>query len=381
MKKQYPPELKKMIIQRISNGEKVKQLVTELSISRTTIYDWTSGVRRKRGNIEGTNLGKKYTAEAVMPGNSELELGIILRANCLPSSSNKSKLAAIESIYSQYPTRTICRVLGVNHSSFLNYHFRRVGTTQIEVKDRILQEEISQIFAESEQRFGQDKIRVMLEKKGFRVSVKRISRLMKELSLVPKLVLKKPKPNIRENKNTYLRNRIKGEFARKSMNEVWVSDITEIKIKGNKCYLCVILDLFSRKVISHRIHYRNNSNLTIKTVKQAFESREEPEGVILHSDRGVNYTSYEYTELLKLLKITPSHSNTGNPYDNAVMEAFYSALKREEVNRQEYESLEHLNEAIDKYVLFYKRDRPHSHNNGLSPDEFEELSQTKTIKN
>lgn len=86
--------------------------------------------------------------------------------------------------------------------------------------------------------------------------------------------------------------------------------------------------MFSRKVIAYRIHYLAKSNLVINTLKDAFEYRDEPKGVIFHSDRGAQYTSNEFLELQKSLGIIPSFSNTGNPYDNAVVESFFSHLKK-----------------------------------------------------
>ncbi len=196
---------------------------------------------------------------------------------------------------------------------------------------------------------------------------------MKELKIKVLLKEKKPKPRLKANINTNLKNHIKKSFRRDNPNEVWVGDIINIYIKGNTYYLYVIIDLFLRKIIAYRIHYLAKSNLVINTLKDTFEYRGEPKGVIFHSDRRTQYTSNEFLELQKSLGIIPSFSNTGNPYDNAVVESFFSHLKKEEINRNDYEDLEELKESLNKYMLFYNDYRPHETNGNLSPNEYEKL--------
>lgn len=174
---------------------------------------------------------------------------------------------------------------------------------------------------------------------------------MKELNIAPNLP-KKRTSSPRPNNNVYLINRIKKSFTRQHPNEVWVGDITSILIEDNIFYLCVILDLFSRMVIAYRVHYKNNANLTMNTFKDDYENRCDPKGTIFHSDRGTQYTAFEYRQLLRFLGIKSSFSNTGNPYDNAVVEAFFSNLKKEEVNRNQYTTFEELDKSISEYIDF-----------------------------
>lgn len=115
-------------------------------------------------------------------------------------------------------------------------------------------------------------------------------------------------------------------------------------------------------------------------IQDDFEYRDKPKGVIFHSDRRAQYTSNEFLELQKSLGIIPSFSNTGNPYDNAVVESFFSHLKKEEINRNDYEDLEELKESINKYMLFYNDYRPHETNGNLSPNEYEKLYYDKKKK-
>ena len=107
------------------------------------------------------------------------------------------------------------------------------------------------------------------------------------------------------------------------------------------------------------------------TFKDAYDIRKEPKKIIFHSDRGVQYTSFEFREFLKTLKVDQSFSNTGNPYDNAVVESFFSIIKREEINRINYDSFITLKDSIKKYIFFYNNNRPHSFLKGKSPNEYE----------
>lgn len=130
--------------------------------------------------------------------------------------------------------------------------------------------------------------------------------------------LKRPqKKETRKPDTDYQFNKLKRLFNQDAPNKFWVSDITEVKVRLNKFYLCVIIDLFSRKVIAYRLSSQNNTNLTINTFKDAFENRNRPAKLSFHTDQGTNYTSTAFRDLLQILKVNQSFSHRGNPYDNA----------------------------------------------------------------
>ena len=189
-----------------------------------------------------------------------------------------------------------------------------------------------------------------------------------------KVVMKKPNRRDKDTtpKNIFRNNLLKKQFFQDKPNKVWVSDFTEIKINRAKFYLCVILDLFSRKVLAYRLSIRLNSNLALLTFKDAYQNRGEPNDLLFHSDQGAQYTSIEFMNTLKALKIKQSFSNPGNPYDNAVMESFFATLKREEVHRKKYKDYDDLKESISKYIIFYNNVRPHKSLNYLTPTKFED---------
>ena len=131
------------------------------------------------------------------------------------------------------------------------------------------------------------------------------------------------------------------------------------------------MDLFSRKVIAHRLSSQNNNKLTVNTFKDAFESRNRPNGLTFHSDQGSNYTSIEYMDLLRALKVEQSLSKSGTPYDNSVIEAFYSNLKQDDLNKCQFEDFDELRVVVDRYIEYYNSYRPHEFLGYKTPDEVE----------
>ncbi len=145
-----------------------------------------------------------------------------------------------------------------------------------------------------------------------------------------------------------------------------------IRVASVKFYLCVIIDLFSRKVIAYRLSSQENSSLAVKTFKDAYEMRGRPVGLSFHSDQGLQYTNQEFRDLLHSLKVKQSFSNKGNPYDNAPMESFFSSFKREEINANNFEYFEELKECVDSYMQYYNDYRPHETLKNKTPNQVED---------
>lgn len=155
-------------------------------------------------------------------------------------------------------------------------------------------------------------------------------------------------------------------------NEVWLSDITEYMFKNIKYYICVVLDLYARKVISHSIGLSNSTQLTKRALKAAYYERMPKDGLLLHTDQGANYTSVTFQKCAKSLHITQSFSRASNPYDNSVMESFFKTFKQEELYRKDYRSDRDLKDSVARYIKFYNSERIHSMNSYRSPDKYEE---------
>ena len=175
-------------------------------------------------------------------------------------------------------------------------------------------------------------------------------------------------------------NRLQQKFDVSEPNRVWVSDTTYFKVKDKQYYICVILDLFSRKVVARRISTKHSTYLITSTFKQALVERRHPRGLIFHSDQGTQYTSKAFRTLLHVNKVVKSFSRSGKPHDNAVAEAFFSALKKDELYRINFKAEREFYESVGKYIEFFNTKRPHTTLAYKTPDKFEELYYQKILK-
>ena len=166
-------------------------------------------------------------------------------------------------------------------------------------------------------------------------------------------------------------NILNQEFNTTHPNEVWVSDVTYFKYKNKTIYICVIIDLFARKVIACRVSHKNSTQLTKSTFKMAYELRQPDKDLLFHSDRGSNYISKTFMDYLKSLGVKQSFSRAHIPYDNSVCESFFGGMKREELYRTNYKSEKELQQSIKNYIEFYNTKRPHTLLRYRTPDKTE----------
>lgn len=237
----------------------------------------------------------------------------------------------------------------------------------------MLKKLILNIYAKSSKRLGAQKIAVCLQRDHcISISYGRVYRLMKTMNLPSMSTVKPAFKHAKSRDGEPMKNVLNQRFNPGSINRVWVSDFTYLKAGGRTYYLCVILDLFARKVIAHRLSSRIDKHLAIQTLHDAVASRSIKPGLILHSDRGSQYTSFDFRKELDALNIIQSFSKKGYPYDNAVMDCFFKYLKKEETNRKSYASFDDLKLSVFHYIhSCYNAFRPHSHNKGLTPDQTE----------
>ena len=171
-------------------------------------------------------------------------------------------------------------------------------------------------------------------------------------------------------------NKLDQDFTANKADEKWVSDITYIWTKEGWLYLAVVLDLFSRSVVGWAMNNNMERGLVITALTMALQARKPPKGLLHHSDRGSQYASNDYQQLLKDNKISCSMSRKGNCYDNAVMESFFATLKQELVYHRLYQNRKEARQDIFEYIeVWYNRKRIHSTLGYLSPQEFENKSQ------
>lgn len=154
-------------------------------------------------------------------------------------------------------------------------------------------------------------------------------------------------------------NRLQQRFNISEPNRVWVSDTTCFKVKDKYYYTCIIMDFFSRRVLAHGISPKHSTYLITSTLKRVLDDRGYPQKLTFHSDQGTQYTSKVFRNILRVNSIVQSFSRSGKPHDTAVAEAFFSALKQEELYRANYKSEREFYECVDNYIIFYNTKRPH----------------------
>lgn len=218
---------------------------------------------------------------------------------------------------------------------------------------------------------GYRRITEALHRLGFNVNHKRVLRIMREDNL---LWLRKHRfiNTTDSNHGLLIYPNLARDTKPTGINQLWVSDITYIRLQGEFIYLAVVLDVFSRRVIGWELSRRIDTQLVVNALKMALKSREVKSGLIHHSDRGVQYASKEYTELLKQYEITISMSRKGNPYDNAFAESFMKTLKYEEVYLSDYQNLTDARRCVERFLnQIYNQERLHSRIGYVPPEEFE----------
>ena len=222
-------------------------------------------------------------------------------------------------------------------------------------------------------RYGYRRVTRQLQHEGWRVNHKRVLRVMRESDLLCRVTRKGVRTTDSRHPFPRYPNLVKG-MAVTRRNQVWIADITYIRILTGFMYLAAVLDAWSRKVIGYAISTAIDTSLTLEALKMAIEGRHPGPGVIHHSDQGVQYASTEYVEVLKGHGFQISMARVGNPYENARMESFFKTLKCEEVYLWEYRTPADVMERLPYFLEeVYNQKRLHSALGYLSPNAFEEL--------
>ena len=219
-------------------------------------------------------------------------------------------------------------------------------------------------------RFGSRRIALDLEKKGIPCNRRTVQRIMSDSGFVP---LQSRHPRRRNGKvSDDGINILNRDFEVPAKNTVWCGDITYIQTKEGWLYLASYLDLFSRKIVGWQVSNRINENLVIDALDNAVNRENPPKGLLIHTDRGSQYTSRRFAKELESRDYRQSFSKKGCPYDNAVMESFYKTLKQELPLDKKFESRLEARQEIFKFIeMYYNTIRPHSSIGNLSPIEYE----------
>jgi putative transposase len=265
----------------------------------------------------------------------------------------------------------MCQILNVKRSSY--YAWTKRPESRRAEQDRMIIQEIRIIHKDNNKKgYGSPRMKKELEHKGLIISKKRVARLMKMHNIKAITAVKyKPqtKPVPEENASP---NLLGQNFITDKPNKIWVTDITYILTKSGWVYLCTFMDLYSRKIVGWSIGLNMKTGLVLRALQMAINKRKPGIGLIIHSDRGSQYGSSEYRDVLKTYGFIQSMSRKGNCWDNACMESFYHILKYEYLFQFILNGLEDVKWLCFKFIeAFYNSMRLHSYLGYISPADFE----------
>lgn len=366
----YTEQYKQAVIHRYENGEPLKELSRELHVGLSTLYRWRTAYCSIQTKTR-TYTPKEFDSLRRNCDKLRHELEIIRLCGFLSDIPLRKRLERLESIYAQkiYSVYELCEALQVDRGTFYNHVFRRADRTKREEEQTRLMMLVQQVFDDNAQRYGAEKIRVILAKNGVHVSAKRISAIMRELGL--QSVRTDAKKQYVARQRSEKRNLLQREFSAEHPNQVWVSDFTYFKLNRYWVYICVIIDLYSRKIVGWKVSRNASTNMVTSAFRNAFAARNCPLDLTFHSDRGGQYDSKTFSTLLKKSGVKRSFSRPGNPLDNAVAESFFTSFKKEEAYRREYASEASFQKSVANYIEFYNCKRPHQTLLYKTPEEAE----------
>ncbi|GAB5520960.1 MAG: hypothetical protein RhofKO_38530 [Rhodothermales bacterium] len=269
----------------------------------------------------------------------------------------------------QFSVTTMCRVLKVSTSGY--YAWRRRDPASDEADNRLL-EQIEAVFTENHGRYGSPRVHRRLRQQGIRCGQKRIARLMREHGLQARGPRRRTVTTDSAHRLPVAANVLDRQFDVDTPNARWAADITYIWTGEGWLYLAVVLDLFSRQIVGWSMQQTLERSLVIGALRMALGHRRPGPGLLLHSDRGSQYASGEYQQLLSQVGCTCSMSRKGNCWDNAPVESFFSTLKMELVHAEQFDTRKQARRAVFEFIeVWYNRQRLHSSLGYLSPVDYE----------
>jgi putative transposase len=250
-------------------------------------------------------------------------------------------------------------------------YYRHWEVAAPEEAEMALRAAIQEVVLTHRRRYGYRRVTVDLRRQGMVINHKRVARIMREDNLLAiryrKYILT---TNSRHDYPVYLN--LAARMTVSGINQLWVADLTYIRLRAEFVYLAVVIDRYSRKAIGWALDRSLTATVAVTALRQATARRQPPPGVVHHSDRGSQYASQEYTAELEANGMIPSMSRPANPYDNAACESFMKTLKQEEIYCRQYADYNELSAHLEEFIdTYYNQQRLHSALGYRTPEEFE----------
>ena len=261
----------------------------------------------------------------------------------------------------------MCQLAGVSRASY----YRHLGAAVPDEAEMAMRAAMQEIVLAHHRRYGYRRVTVELHRRGMGINHKRVLRMMRTDNLLAvrfrKFVLTTDSQHDRQ---VYVN--LAARMTVTGINQLWVADITYIRLRVEFVFLAVVIDRFSRKAIGWALDRTLAARVAVAALHQAVARRQPPPGVVHHSDQGIQYASADYHQVLESHHMVPSMSRPANPYDNAVCESFMKTLKQEEIYCNQYADFDELSQHLEEFIgAYYNRLRLHSALGYRSPEEFE----------
>jgi transposase InsO family protein len=261
----------------------------------------------------------------------------------------------------------MCQLVRISRASYYR-HWETVAPDEAEMGVRAA---IQEVVLRHRRRYGYRRVAVDLRRRGMIVNHKRVLRIMREDNLLA-LRYRKYILTTDSQHDCVVYLNLAARMTVTGVNQLWVADITYIRLRVEFVYLAVVLDRYSRKAVGWALDRSLTAKVAVTALEQAIGRRQPPPGVVHHSDQGTQYASAEYISILQANQMTPSMSRPANPYDNAACESFMKTLKQEEIYCNQYADFSELSGHLEEFLdTYYNRLRLHSALGYRTPEEFE----------
>lgn len=375
MPRSYPPEFRRRVLDLLAAGRSVTAVAEDLGISGACIYNWRKQDRIDRGEIVGLSTRERSELVAARRRINalEAELAAERRAKELLKEAvpPKGRFAIIKVMVTEsHSIKVSCRVLEVTESGF--YAWRKRAPSERAIRHAWLTDLITKAHADSRGTYGARRVHAELTiGRGIVVGHNAVELLMRRAGLQGLPNRRRPRSKIQVATATDL---VERAFARSEPDQLWVTDITEHRTREGKVYCSVVLDVFSRRVVGWSIDSAPTAGLVTNALGMAIQNRD-PDGTLIHSDHGTQFTSWAFTRRALESGLVPSMGSIGDCYDNAVIESFWARMQVELLDRQRWSTRVELANAIFEYLeIFHNRKRRHSALGMRTPVEFEMMN-------
>ena len=374
MPRPFRSAIRRQVIDLIDSGVAVSKVALLLGVSESSAYRWWKQERIDRGLIEDPEavLDDRLREANRKIRDLEEEIRILRKAaeavEEVVRPKERYRLVA-ELAADGVRIHRACDALGVSRSGF--YAWKAHSPTPRSIRHAWLTDLIVAIHDRSRGTYGAPRVHAeLVDHYGVTVGHNTVSLLMRRAQIaglpVPGRRGKKTPPG------SDFRDLVRRDFARDALGQLWVTDITEHPTREGKLFCCVVLDAHSRKVVGWAIDSSARAELATNALGMAIESRHHHQATIIHADHGPQFTSWAFSERIRLAGLLPSLGTVGDAYDNAMIESFWARLQVELLNRRKWRTRVELANAIFEYIEgFYNRNRRHTSLGGISPIEFE----------